>query len=325
MGIIAADIGGTWTRLGHIQIDSKGQPILVEDTFRKYLNAEYSSLEAVITHFRVETGNKAIDAASIATAGYLIDDTIQSANLPWAISRATLGKSLGTDNVTIVNDFEAVAYGTLYIDQNQLTNLNPPATGHKHGARLVLGAGTGLGASILVDSGKDNPVVIGCELGLATFAPRNAYQRKLVEILESRFGTVVNETLVSGPGIGNLYAAIAELESQQEQLVDVPEIVNAAQKGTDTLAVQTLSTFCEIFGSVAGDLAMITGAKNGVWLAGGVVSHFREFFEKSNFINNFLDKGKVRKFQENIPVYILPDDGLAMPGAAGLQYNQIRS
>ena len=50
-----------------------------------------------------------------------------------------------------------------------------------------------------------------------------------------------------------------------------------ALAGSDPVAVRTLTMFCNILGSVAGNLALTLGAKAGVYIAGGIPGKILSF------------------------------------------------
>jgi glucokinase len=93
-------------------------------------------------------------------------------------------------------------------------------------------------------------------------------------------------------------------------------VVAAALDNTDTKALQTLNMFCEGVGAAAGNLALTFGAKGGIYIAGGVIPRFQEFFIKSGFRNKFEDKGRFVSYLQPIPVYLVTRSNLGLLGAA---------
>ena len=71
-----------------------------------------------------------------------------------------------------------------------------------------------------------------------------------------------------------------------------------------------------MLGEVAGNLALSFGAQGGVFVAGGIVTHIRDYLPRSQFRARFEAKGRMRDYVASIPVYlILRDD----PAFIGLQ------
>ena len=74
--------------------------------------------------------------------------------------------------------------------------------------------------------------------------------------------------------------------------------------------------FCAGMGSAAGNLALTLGAKGGVYIAGGVVPKFQDFFIHSDFRLKFEDKGRFVSYLKPIPVYLVVRNNLGLVGAA---------
>jgi glucokinase len=138
-----------------------------------------------------------------------------------------------------------------------------------------------------------NATVIAAEGGHADFAPVDAQEIAILNIMIKRFGRVSYERLLSGAGILSTYQSLAEL-AQREPAHRRPEDVYAAAiSGTDTLAMRTLHVFCRVLGAFAGNLALTLGARGGVFIA-----------------------GRLRSFLTPIPVYVVTAADIGLRGAA---------
>ena len=72
--------------------------------------------------------------------------------------------------------------------------------------------------------------------------------------------------------------------------------------------------FCVIMGRFGGNLALNLGTFGGVFIAGGIVPRFLEFFKASGFRAAFEDKGRFKEYVHDIPVYLIVHDN---PGLLG--------
>ena len=107
-------------------------------------------------------------------------------------------------------------------------------------------------------------------------------------------GHVSAERVLSGRGIENLYTALAAVEGRGAPPPrDAPAITAAALAGECPLCIEVLSMFCAILGGVAGDLALLYGARGGVFVAGGIPPRFPEFLAASQFRARFEGEGAV--------------------------------
>ena len=109
-----------------------------------------------------------------------------------------------------MNDFAAQAWAMLILTKADLVVVNQ-VRGQSQRARLVIGAGTGLGICTLVPTAGGWLPVIG-EGGHADFAPNSILQADVWALLRQRFGHVSAERIVSGAGLLNLYVCLAEQE-----------------------------------------------------------------------------------------------------------------
>ena len=146
--------------------------------------------------------------------------------------------------------------------------------------------------------------------------PIDEMQSKVVNSLRERYGRVSLERLLSGKGILNIYTALCSVEAVEVEFETPAEVVAAALDRSDSKALQTLNMFCEGMGSAAGNLALTFGAKGGIYIAGGVIPRFQEFFINSGFRSKFEDKGRFVSYLQPIPVFIVVRSNLGLLGAA---------
>jgi glucokinase len=134
-----------------------------------------------------------------------------------------------------------------------------------------------------------------------------------------QFGHVAVERILSGPGLENLYLAIAAIDGRSFR--DRPmaiDIARAAQAGTDPLATETVAIFTGMLGSTAGSLALTLGARGGVYIAGGIIRQWGTLFDRKLFRHRFEAKGRMRNYLAPIPCYLVTAEDLAFRGLAAL-------
>jgi glucokinase len=73
--------------------------------------------------------------------------------------------------------------------------------------------------------------------------------------------------------------------------------------------------FCAMLGTVAGNLALILGARGGVYIAGGIVPKLGPGFDGSPFRARFEAKGRFRDYLATIPSYVVTHPVPAFLGA----------
>ena len=315
---LAADVGGTHARVGLVsQRPGERQAITVHQ-YQRYACADWPSLTAVLKDFVEHLGDSVrVDQCAVASAGYVLGDAIVNDNLPWPVSIRDIRDSLGIDQLTVVNDFEAVAYAAQFLAQADTTPVIETHAEPVAGPVLVMGPGTGLGSAVLFP-GTPRASVLATEAGQISLAPGNALEIDILRWLARDRPHVSFEDALSGPGLLNLYQAIAYLRDRAVLLTQPSEVTQAALDRSDVTAVEALEVFCGLLGSFVGDLVLLYGARGGVFLAGGILPQIRETLVTSSFAERFFNKGVMRAFLQQVPVRLMEHGQHGVIGAAGL-------
>ncbi|PKV14006.1 glucokinase family protein [Xanthomonas prunicola] len=312
---IAADVGGTHVRLGHMV---QASDVAIElSRYRTYRCAEHASLEAIFADF-LQQRRGVVDAVVIASAGVALDDgSFISNNLPWTISPSRIGAALAVRKVHLVNDFEAVAYAAPQMEQRAVLQLSGPRPRHARatGPILVVGPGTGLGAAVWINA-KPRAIVLATEAGQVALASTHAQEHALLQILLRGRHYLPLEHVLSGPGLLHLYDAVCELHAAPPRHRLPAAVTHAALHEDDALARECLQRFCGLLGSAVGDMALAYGAAGGIYLAGGFLPMIGQFLAGSTFTERFLAKGNMRAVLERIPVKLVEHGQLGVLGAA---------
>src|SRR3972149_389215 len=147
--LLAADVGGP---KGALALAAAGgaRPEIV--AHRVYACQEFGGLQPIISDFlqqpQVAGHRGAIAAACFSVAGPVVANSATLTNLDWKIAGNALAADLRLPEVRLLNDFEAAGLGITRLAANELETLqagSPVA----QAARLIIGAGTGLGVGLL--------------------------------------------------------------------------------------------------------------------------------------------------------------------------------
>ena len=241
-------------------------------------------------------------------------EEISFTNSHWHFTKTKLNQLLGCSDLYVINDFEAVAHGITELNDNDLVQVGgeKPISTKPIG---ILGAGTGLGVAGLVPT-PNGYQVLDSEGGHADYPPTTDRMAAVVDVLREEYGRVSLERLLSGKGIFNIYRSLCKINNIERAYKTPAEVAAAAQAGSDELALQSLNMFCSGMGSAAGNLALTYGAKGGIYIAGGVVPRFIDFFIKSDFRYKFEEKGRFVSYLKPIPIFIVVRENLGLLGAA---------
>jgi glucokinase len=177
----------------------------------------------------------------------------------------------------------------------------------------VIGPGTGLGVGAYVPAGRGAWAVISGEGGHVGLAPNTDQEIRLWQRMREKYGRVSAERVLNGAGLVNVYRFMADEAGQQSGEIDAPEISRRALAGEET-AVNSVLMFFDMLGSVTGDLALAFGSRGGVYIGGGITPKLLDFARRSNFIDRFLDKGRVSAILQAMPIWVILEERAALYG-----------
>lgn len=309
-----------------VLLETDGRKVGAVVAQQTFPSAGYDSLEKIITEFLAAAGQPVPTHACFGVAGPVVDGRVDTTNLKWDVSADALAGLLKISRVSIINDLEATAYGIEALTQNQLYTLNE-GDRPRGGNRALIAAGTGLGmAGIVWHDGHYQPVPT--EGGHIDFAPRNRLEMSMLAHLlqNEEFGAHVSyERVLSGPGLFNIYAFLRDAKFAAEPdwlLAEIKSgdhsaaISKAALAQRSELAIKALEMFVDIYGAMAGNLALLTIATGGCYIGGGIAPKIIEKLKDGAFMKTFTDKGRFRSLLASMPVHVILDDKTALYGAA---------
>ncbi|HYG09426.1 MAG TPA: glucokinase [Pyrinomonadaceae bacterium] len=317
--ILAGDIGGTKTNVALFEGEELGKPLAQ----RSFPSGKHDSLESIISEFVAEHQPQ-LTHACFGIAGPVKDGQVKTPNLKWVVNGQALAETLNLERVGLINDLEATAYGIEVLGASQLHALNEGKAEHG-GHRALIAAGTGLGMAGLFYDGKHYRP-IASEGGHIDYAPRAAIEHELLNYMRAKIGGRVSyERVLSGPGLFNIYSFLRDhkygeepdwLAAQIKAGDGSAAVSQAGLAGKSALAVKALDLFADIYGAMAGNLALILKATGGLYVGGGIAPKLIEKLKDGTFMRAFTDKGRMSALVSNIPVRVILDDKTALYGAA---------
>jgi glucokinase len=251
--------------------------------------------------------------AALGIAAPFTGTRIKMTNHPWTIDLAAIRDALGLEYVAAINDVAAVAMAIPWLNPGELAVVKP-GTAVRDATAAVLAPGTGLGVAALLSTPK-TAMAIASEGGHATLSAIDEGEAALIAILRAWFGHVSVERVLSGPGLVNLYRAIAQRDGQPAETLDPAGIIERAQEGSCVMCREAVARFCDFLGSMAGDVALMFTARGGIYLAGGVALGVPTKFLMDGLARRFTAKGRYAGFLEPIPVFLITS---AIPAFTGL-------
>lgn len=303
---LLADIGGTNARFA-----LGTAPDTIEQVEVFPCN-DYDTLVDAIRTYLNHVGNPKIEHAAIAIANPVIGDWVQMTNHHWAFSIETTRQALHLTTLIVLNDFTAQALAITRMDDADLVQIGGTKV-VEHAPKAVIGPGTGLGVSGLIHS-TAGWVPLAGEGGHVSFSPFDDSEMMIWQYAKKKFGHVSAERFLSGAGLSLIYEALAVREGIKRPKLTAAEISERALSGTSPLCRLTLDIFCAMLGTVSSNLALTLGAGGGVYLCGGIIPRFIEYFQNSPFRNRFESKGRFDAYLAAIPVFVVLSE---YPGISG--------
>ena len=309
---LVGDIGGTNARFALTDLRSPRPEIFA---VRSLLCGDFERLEDALSSYMqaLEVAHRP-RAIVLAIAGPVEAGRAAMTNHSWDISTSRL-QDRGFAEALLINDFEAIGHAARDLGPDDLVHIGPTYAADPGQPLAIVGAGTGFGASIVTCS-EGRASVCVTEAGHMGFSPVDEVEHELSRIVARRYGRASVERLVSGPGLRTLYSALAELQGAPQKAPSAATITGLGAAREDVLCAETLERFCAIYGAVAGDLALASGARGGVHLAGGIAPQILGFLASSRFRDRFEAKGRLSDFVRRIPSRVIVHPSAALVGAA---------
>lgn len=318
--ILAGDVGGTKTILALFKTEGDEVKCLKKEQFP---SANYQTFTTLLSEFLTDAACPQVAAVCIGVAGVVDNGRCETTNLPWVLSSKEIGERVNSQNVWLLNDLEAAAWGLLDLPERNFVELNPDAQSQQ-GHTAVVAAGTGLGEAIIAWDGVAHQV-IASEGGHTDFSPTNEQEIALLRYLMEKYPEHVSwERLLSGEGLINIYQFLkhinyaqtnSETEQQMTERDPAAVIGEAGVSGSDALCVEALKLFCRLYGSESGNLALKCLPYGGVYLAGGIGAKILPVLQQGEFMRGFLAKGRCRAVLQKLSVKVCTNPEVALLGA----------
>jgi glucokinase len=293
-----------------------------------------------------------VSAVCVAVAGPL-DRFRKSAvvtNRGWSVTAAEINDAAGVAPVILLNDFEAVGFGVdvlLKAVPDAFVRLSRagalPGSGRRPKATAtIIGAGTGLGTAVLIPdakTGRYRPAP--GEGGHADFIAVEEIEFEIAQWVRKNLNRserqpVQVESIVSGPGLFNVYCALSELEphlidqSKPAPILEAdaakqPELI-VQHSDRDALCRKALQIWIRCYARAAKNAALFPLAPGGVFLAGGIAPKILPQLASGEFMNEFTrcDDPGLRKLLRQTPVFVITDERIGLYGCASVAVSRDR-
>lgn len=323
---LAADIGGTNSNFGIFATLKEPATLILSLHYKSKNITDFALLVRQVYDYVLNNYNIKLTQGCIAAAGIVHPSRIyvHPTNLSFDININNILKLCPFKDLLLINDFEAVSLGFSLIKPESIITINKGV--HRTHANIgFIGAGTGLGKSILVwnkEYKRYRPVL--SEGGHSDVSIYTQEEFRLIEFIYKNYSKcpVSWENILSGSGLQKIYNFLAtekyypvtDISKEIEQSEINPDRISFyAHK--DPRSLDAFKIYVKFYARCAKNFALEILALNGIYIAGGIAAKNVSMFFDPLFIEEFKQCGKQSSYVDNIPVSIISDYNVSLYGA----------
>ena len=323
--ILGLDLGGTNTNLLFSGVKDNKPIFLSKYNFETYkICSIIDPINQVLDYIK-DTYNILIKNASIGVPGVISKDNnyAELTNISWNVSKDEILNKTNLEKIVILNDFECIGYGINILKESDL-DLVKSGNIIKNQTKAIVGAGSGLGKSILrYDKNLKIYIPIKSEGGHGDIPVYDIFELELINFIKEELGIkeqVTYEEILSGKGILNIYNYISKKYEKTSNYENIISSENKAEKiselkNIDKNCKKTFDLFSKFYARCLKNLALDSLSQGGIYIAGGIAIKNKEIFETNEFISEFESAYKKTTVLKNIPIFLIKNYDVSIYGA----------
>ena len=331
--VLGADIGGTNTNLGIAGVKDSRAILLFSLNFKSNkLDSLNPAVETILTYAK-NNYNIEVDFACIGAAGVVspANDFAQLTNVSWNISSKELTEKTTLKSAFIINDFQSIGYGVNLLDPDNIKDIFQVRSKKSNiksstATKAILGAGTGLGKSILAYNEHFNAYIpIPSEGGHGDLPVQTDLEMELVSFIKKLRGIsqpLTYEEVLSGRGLENIFLFLkssqkfidTQYTKEIENANDKPPLISKYRE-LDETCKETFRFFTRFYARCAKNFVLESMSLGGLYIAGGIAAKNKELFGSPEFYKEFENAYLRRDILEEIPIYIIVNYDVSLYGA----------
>jgi len=282
----------------------------------QYACPNREAFDAAVREFLAANGNQTLMGAAISSRGWERGGVIQLPQAGMTISREGLRDLLGVKRVNLVNNFVARALAVPRLHANEVEKICGQ-TAMEEQVIAVLGPHHGLGLAALAPDGGGNWTAVPCEGGHSDLPAETEREWQVYEVLKKRHGHVSREHAISLRGLVELWQALSAIDGEEPGEASAEDVIARGRAG-DARATEAVRMCVNWLAAMASDVALIMGARGGIYLTGDLMDLLDGLFDTDAFCRRYFDKGRLSAYVGEIPVYRILAQDLEIIGLATL-------
>jgi glucokinase len=303
---------------GHSLVLGLAEPGALPSIRQTFPCVAEDELIAAIGEFLFEAGVVSLSRAAFCAPGPVIDGGLKLTRHPLRLSRERLAAASGASDLKLVNNFMARAAAMPLLPDDWLEAIGEARPRHAAPA-AAMGpvTGEGLGMAVLNPDGFVGWSASPGEGGHADLAAADDHEAEIIAILRRQHGHVSSETVLTLDGVRDVHRALVLLAGGPEARLSRDEVQALAETG-DPAALETFRLLSGWLGAVAGDLALIAGARSGVFVFSPFITSWGPLFDRAIARARFEAKGRMAAYQAGVPLYLVGSRDCGLLGLSAL-------
>ena len=302
-GTLIADIGSTNAR---IALTCNGKEYLNPVIYKM---KDFASIESIFSKYLYSLNKLGhVKRAIIGVAAPILEDEIKFINSSFTFKQSELKKNLFQEKLLVLNDLEIQSHGLSSTTEDEKVLIGRTKNIEK-GPKILVIPGTGLGLAGIVED-----TIVSTEAGHLNIPENLKSTGFLMRSFKKDFKRMPTfEDFLSGKGISYVYSQIS---SDKTKLLSSKEIF----KGNDNIekSEETREYFVFLLAIYLRYMALIWGAKGGVFIAGSIINSLTEEIKEASFRKTFEDSYTMKSFLTHVPIYQVKLLNLGLRGALKL-------
>jgi len=342
--ICVADVGGnhTYGAIMGVKSEKIFELIFKYYKFTKDLDTISIFLNHVLKNAK-EMYDIEVDTAVIGVAGTVNDPdrkTIKLTHLDLTIKVHDILLSTLIKKVVLLNDFEAEGYGVDHlIEEKDFVVVTHPdrkiPKRKKDGTACVIGAGFGLGCTILpYDKSTGMRLPMASEAGHMDFNPISNFDKEfqsylIHKILNNKMKIPDAERFVSGRGLIDMWHYLRSVIKDDTDIAKNIDFLLGNEKldsifinyYNDKTCKKTVDMFLKYYAQFARNMAMVTECYGGLFISGGIAQKHVNLFLAGDFMLEFEKTDMKGDILNNVPAYIITNKEVGLYGCCNVAVN----
>lgn len=320
VSLIAVDLREKETHFGLFTTDKQKVYSKAEKT---YITTDFSSFSDMIMEFITEHSLENISKIAVAVPGPVLGGKSEPSRLPWTLDAEIIKSTTTINEVFLINDLEASAYGLENVMEDDFLKIHD-SENSTAGNAVLLAPGAGLGeAGLFWDGTGLRP--FATEGGHCEFSPRTNDEVEFYTFLQKIYGIVSWESVLSTAGLFNIYRFLRDVKHQKQPDWLTAEIeagnfteaiISGCLQKRDRICTMTIDTFVMYLAREANSLVLKMKATGGLFLSGEIPVMLEQFLNTKKFYKNFISSDKMENILKDIPIYLVKDEKTIINGAA---------